>query len=346
MGQTSSYASYSDKDRDADGNVVNHHCFDVDEESGDDSAASSADPNASMASDASNDDQDGGNSSSSTSTDSDNDNDQNANVNVASTKLRKQTQTATAASSSSDLLSLTNAEIKARLEQITFTVDTIRAANQLLTNNDPLNDEIYSWYQDATSINKKDGTVSVRNQGRSHMQVAMFMLQVSPALRSFRLKVVPAKLSETFFWNAVIYLLLSNDAYADTSALNGDGNGNGVKTQLPQSQSHSQSNCKSIIAQKDEEIAQLKQKLAQARAHPPQTATTTTSHNGKWSMDKESLEFLSLDDEIKQKLRDGKIKRLADVHEQMKFILDSDHVKDSRGNWSCCGQTAYQGQCS
>ena len=62
-------------------------------------------------------------------------------------------------------------------------------------------------------------------------------------------------------------------------------------------------------------------------------------------MEKESIEFLSLDEEIKKKLRDGKQKRLQDVHEQMKFILDSDEIQDSRGKWDCCGCETYGGTC-
>ena len=294
-------------------------------------------------------------------------------ITPTTTSSSKQTQTTTTASTLSDLLSLTNAEIKARLQMITFTVETIRAANnQILANSisiNPINDHdrggMYSWYQDNTTINKQDGTLTVsvddHDQGKSHMQVALFMLKVSPTLKLLRFKMVPAKLSENYFWNAVFYLLLNNDQYdaetvtdAGTSNGNANGNANG-QTLLNSPQLHLANNSDTaihtIVAQKDEEIAQLKQQLlqakAQAQAQAQQTATGgTPTHNGKWIMSKESLEFLSLDDEIKQKLRDGKNKRLADMQEQMKFILDSDHVKDSSGSWNCCGGKDYQGQCS
>ena len=63
-------------------------------------------------------------------------------------------------------------------------------------------------------------------------------------------------------------------------------------------------------------------------------------------MEKESQEFLALDEEIKSKLRDGKEQRLRDVKEQMKFIIDSDDVKDTRGKWDCCGSRDYTSPCA
>jgi len=64
-------------------------------------------------------------------------------------------------------------------------------------------------------------------------------------------------------------------------------------------------------------------------------------HPGQWKINQECREFLSLDEDVKQKLRDGKQKRLQDVLEQMKFILDSDDVKEAYGKWDCCGQGVY-----
>jgi hypothetical protein len=36
-----------------------------------------------------------------------------------------------------------------------------------------------------------------------------------------------------------------------------------------------------------------------------------------------------------------KQKRLDEVRSQMKFILDTDDIKDSYGKWSCCGEEEY-----
>ena len=62
---------------------------------------------------------------------------------------------------------------------------------------------------------------------------------------------------------------------------------------------------------------------------------------GKWVMDKDCQEFLSLDKETRDKLREAKKKRLDDVREQMKFILDGDDESYSRGYWDGNGQTSY-----
>ena len=34
-------------------------------------------------------------------------------------------------------------------------------------------------------------------------------------------------------------------------------------------------------------------------------------------------------------------KRLNEVLSQMKFILDTDDIKDSYGKWTCCGKEKY-----
>mmetsp|Transcript_10795 Transcript_10795/g.25774 ORF Transcript_10795/g.25774 Transcript_10795/m.25774 type:complete len:526 (+) Transcript_10795:152-1729(+) len=68
-------------------------------------------------------------------------------------------------------------------------------------------------------------------------------------------------------------------------------------------------------------------------------------HAGTWTMDQDSKDFLSYPPELKQNLRHEKTKRLEEIRQQMKFILDSDNVEDTNGRWSCCGQTSYHGVC-
>mmetsp|Transcript_19782 Transcript_19782/g.25120 ORF Transcript_19782/g.25120 Transcript_19782/m.25120 type:complete len:187 (+) Transcript_19782:3-563(+) len=74
---------------------------------------------------------------------------------------------------------------------------------------------------------------------------------------------------------------------------------------------------------------------------PQQQQQPSTSHKGTWKMDSDSIEFLQLDEILKENLRSEKKKRLMEVQTQMKFILDSDDVHDSFGEWDCCGQTDY-----
>lgn len=65
------------------------------------------------------------------------------------------------------------------------------------------------------------------------------------------------------------------------------------------------------------------------------------AHKGQWVMDRDSLDFLALDEELKANLRGEKAKRLRDVREQMRFILDTDDVACSNGEWSCCKKKEY-----
>lgn len=65
------------------------------------------------------------------------------------------------------------------------------------------------------------------------------------------------------------------------------------------------------------------------------------SHKGSWEMNSDCSEFMKLDDHLKENLRQEKAKRLNEVQSQMKFILDSDDIKDSYGRWKCCGKETY-----
>ncbi|KAL9188678.1 hypothetical protein ACHAXT_007056 [Thalassiosira profunda] len=69
-------------------------------------------------------------------------------------------------------------------------------------------------------------------------------------------------------------------------------------------------------------------------------------HTGTWTMHPDCGEFMKLDDHLKDNLRKEKEKRLNEVLSQMKFILDTDDIKDSYGKWSCCGKEEYGADCS
>jgi len=70
-------------------------------------------------------------------------------------------------------------------------------------------------------------------------------------------------------------------------------------------------------------------------------STPLTPHKGTWEMHRDCKDFLELDDHLKDNLRKEKQKRLDEVRSQMKFILDTDDIKDSYGKWSCCGKEEY-----
>eukprot|EP00553_Chaetoceros_curvisetus_P010698 CAMPEP_0204619978 /NCGR_PEP_ID=MMETSP0717-20131115/6158_1 /ASSEMBLY_ACC=CAM_ASM_000666 /TAXON_ID=230516 /ORGANISM="Chaetoceros curvisetus" /LENGTH=182 /DNA_ID=CAMNT_0051634061 /DNA_START=120 /DNA_END=668 /DNA_ORIENTATION=+ len=180
-------------------------------------------------------------------------------------------------------------------------------------------------------------------------------------------------MTESKFWNAVFYLIQSNGALPPppTPTLTLTPAPTITSTQdvsITGTTMETETTMQLLLQQKNEEIAQLKEQISKLRlerdlkATATATATATSmsngtsnsnnhntihycSHcgdrNGKWVMEKESTEFLSLDEEIKSKLREAKKKRLEEVHEQMKFILDTDDMKDSRGQWSCCGNDNY-----
>mmetsp|Transcript_3287 Transcript_3287/g.4744 ORF Transcript_3287/g.4744 Transcript_3287/m.4744 type:complete len:492 (+) Transcript_3287:151-1626(+) len=70
----------------------------------------------------------------------------------------------------------------------------------------------------------------------------------------------------------------------------------------------------------------------------------TKKHKGKWIMDQDSKDFLELEQEIKENLRQEKERRLKEVRDQMKFILDTDDISHSFGEWDCCNASEYNAE--
>jgi len=71
------------------------------------------------------------------------------------------------------------------------------------------------------------------------------------------------------------------------------------------------------------------------------TSAPKRRHKATWKPHSDCKEFLNLDDHLKENLRKEKEKRLNEVLSQMKFILDTDDIKDSYGSWPCCGKEEY-----
>ena len=81
--------------------------------------------------------------------------------------------------------------------------------------------------------------------------------------------------------------------------------------------------------------------------HCPKCNTKLTAqrpHKGQWEMHPDCKEFLKLDDHLKENLRKEKEKRMMEVMSQMKFILDTEDLKDTYGKWSCCGKEEYEAE--
>ena len=80
---------------------------------------------------------------------------------------------------------------------------------------------------------------------------------------------------------------------------------------------------------------------ASASASSASPLPTASAHMGDCIMYRVSQDFLALDVELKANLRGEKAKRLRDVRDQMRFILDTDDVACSNGEWSCCKKKEY-----
>lgn len=96
------------------------------------------------------------------------------------------------------------------------------------------------------------------------------------------------------------------------------------------------------LAFRTTQVQELRQQLQQLqKLQEP----SHSEHTGTWVMDKDSREFLEFPDELKENMRQEKQKRLNEVRAEMKFILDSDNIEDSTGQWSCCGAKEYKMEC-
>lgn len=290
-----------------------------------------------------------------------------------------------------NILTLPTKELRLRLDDFKHMTkhDIRNAASKLQSaEEDEVNEQ--EWYQNqnySIQIDTQNGRVQ-HEKGedkniKSHMDVALKILKISPDIKALRFKLVPAKLSEFKFWSAVFHILETycpDDLGASETlfaALKTNKNKNAVQKQkveaatkvTPMSDSVNKmvesddqtsgltsskfngstnnTDLQAIIKQKDEELSSLRLQLTKMKSdllylQEQQRQTQSELHHpGKWILSPESKEFFSLDEDIKKKLRAGKQKRLDEVLEQMKFILDSDDVIDSNGQWNCCGQSLY-----
>ena len=85
-----------------------------------------------------------------------------------------------------DLLTMSDEELKICLQRKEPTTRELILARSQLLEDDVLG--VFGWYHDFIQINKVDGTVD--ESGRSHTDIAMFLLSISPELRSIRFKLV------------------------------------------------------------------------------------------------------------------------------------------------------------
>jgi hypothetical protein len=205
--------------------------------------------------------------------------------------------------------------------------------------------------------------------------LAMRLHRLLPELAKLRFQLVPSSgIKEAVFWQATL-TLLKERLVEYNAALSFDDDGveqeqvrampvkskddkTGTKpTTVKTTCNASTTNGKSKrnvdwmrqLQAKDAQIADLKQQLQELQqlyADASGKINGTKSHKGSWNMDKDAVEFLQYPEEVKESLRKEKRRRMQQVLDEMKFILDSDHVQDSNGKWSCCGANDYKASCS
>ena len=212
------------------------------------------------------------------------------------------------------------------------------------------------------------------------VKVAMRILSASDHVRHLRFRLVPARLKEPIFWSSLLGILrygkewvlaAEEDRLAEHShkhdqqeplAEQGGGGGTNetesLRRQIRQRDSEVVQLRRALEAYKakirslEKEVAEkaaaaTKETTASAPSAAPVSASsasplpTANAHKGEWIMDRDSQDFLALDEELKANLRGEKAKRLRDVREQMRFILDTDDVACSNGEWSCCKKKEY-----
>jgi hypothetical protein len=196
----------------------------------------------------------------------------------------------------------------------------------------------------------------------SSINMAKRILELSPELRQLRFHLVPSRIKEDVFWEAVFSILRQKGTKVRHDDLNSlppkkipqkkplvrrmeSGNPSVVEELHHKLERRNQE-----IARLHQELNEMKQRIARMEASSStnvvQKGNTTPCccHKGKWMMDKDSLEFLAYPDELKSNLREQKQKRFEQIRANMKFILDTDNVEDSNGSWDCCGETSYNAQ--
>jgi hypothetical protein len=201
-------------------------------------------------------------------------------------------------------------------------------------------------------------------------QLAARLNAVSKDLAKQRFLLVPSRLKEPIFWEATIALvkerLVEHNARCQLELEEPSWNHRTTNATLRQETSSIpddqrmdekvEETISSKLALKDIEISALMERvneLQQLLLHPSSSSSSTPplhdqppSHEGKWIMDKDSEDFLEYPEDIKTNMRSEKKKRLRQIRNEMKFILDSDQTEDTNGHWDCCGAQEYQVSCA
>jgi len=246
-----------------------------------------------------------------------------------------------------ELLEWNQKELQHWLDQTPFTVEDIRKYYNNNKNNDALDES-----QDTTQYYFSSDGESTTEEA----QLAIRLLTLSPPLAKLRFRMVPANISESSFWEAVFALLKERVFYhqgleaEENCSSSQNNNGHHYKDD---------SALRMTLASKNREIASLQRQVKELQQKRLQqqhkakdniqeepTPLQQKKHKGKWVMNQDSIDFLNYPAEVKRNMRQEKQRRLQQIQNEMKFIIDSDHEKDSHGHWNCCGNTEYQAPCA
>lgn len=199
-----------------------------------------------------------------------------------------------------------------------------------------------------------------------------------PDVSRLRFRMVPSRVSEDVFWQAVFAALrerLVADDHNNTTTTTTD-NHDEQESDRKTSDGEETRALRRKVQSQNAEIAALKKQVADLqrqsdrkqqhqhhKTHPSSpsghavTNGTSSSpsrhhphhqHRGRWIVDDHGhdrddvREFLELPSDVKTALRREKQRRLETVREEMRFILDHDDDDDAKGgHWDCCGATSY-----
>lgn len=263
-----------------------------------------------------------------------------------------------------DVTQLGNAELAMLAEMEPWTLEAVLQAATVVKSSSSTT----SASSSAEGIEQPKGYYATEDES-PEVDVAVRLNSISKPIAKLRFSLVPSKLKEPIFWEAIFYILKerlkeynsnlpSTHTDVDTTedlpqqkgnddVTNTNGSINGaVSTKVGKMLGGKSS----ITNDKDLRILELEQQVAELQAALEKAGVTLTNnipcHKGAWIMDKDSKEFLEYPPEVKENMRREKQRRLKQVHQDMKFILDSDNVEDTHGKWACCGSTVYSSACT
>ena len=234
--------------------------------------------------------------------------------------------------------------------------------------------ESQSYHNNNYSTSNGNGEPSASSSPCREMDLAVRLLEI-PELSQIRFRLVPSRLKEDVFWQATFAWLKErvveynvkqqylyetqeeNESTPNGSHFNHINQNGGSRRRNGDSKIEQYTeNLLKELQSKHEQIEALQQEIKELKQSMPQTpqcngsnkpvSTPTPRHTGSWMMDRDSQEFLNYPAEVKESLRREKQKRLAQVQDEMKFILDSDEIHHTTGRWQCCGETKYHAHCS